>query len=105
MTVGYVTCGSAGALSPSSPKGANRIPSFSCSPPSGTVVGVVFCFPQVPFPPVIPPAVIESSPPSGTGGLDAALRGLDAALRGLDAALGGLDAALRRLDAALRRFY
>ena len=104
MTVGYVTCGSAGALSPSSPKGANRIPSFSCSPPSGTVVCVVFCFPQVPFPPVIspaviessppsgtvvcvvfcfpqvpfpsviPPAVIESSPPSGTGGLDAALR-------------------------------
>ena len=111
MTVGNGTCGSAGALSPSSPKGANRIPSFSCSPPSGTgecvvfcfpqvpfpsvippaviessppsrtVVGVVFCFPQVPFPPVIPPAVIESSPPSGTGGLDAALRRLDAALR------------------------
>ena len=68
MTVGYVTCGSAGALSPSSPKGANRIPSFSCSPPSGTVVGVVFCFPQVPFPPVIPPAVIGSSPPLGTEG-------------------------------------
>ena len=117
MTVGYVTCGSAGALSPASPKGANRIPSFSCSPPSGTVVGVVFCFPQVPFPPVIPPAVIESSPPSGTvvgvvfcfpqvpfpsvippaviessppsgtGGLDAALRRLDAALRRLDATL------------------
>ncbi len=64
---------------------------FYCSPPSGTVVGVVFCFPQVPFPPVIPPAVIGSSPPSGTGGLDAALR--------------RLDAALRRLDAALRRFY
>ena len=61
------------------------------SPPSGTVVCVVFCFPQVPFPPVIPPAVIGSSPPSGTGGLDAALRGLDAVLRGL--------------DAALRRFY
>ena len=76
---------------------------FYCSPPSGTVVCVVFCFPQVPFPPVIPPAVIGSSPPSGTGGLDAALRGLDAALRGLDAALRGLDAALRRLDAALRR--
>ena len=78
---------------------------FYCSPPSGTVVCVVFCFPQVPFPPVIPPAVIGSSPPSGTGGLDAALRGLDAALRGLDAALRRLDAALRRLDAALRRFY
>ena len=81
MTVGHVTCGSAGTLSPSSPKGANRIPSFSCSPPSGTVVCVVFCFPQVPFPPVIPPAVIGSSPPSGTVGLDAALRGLDAALQ------------------------
>ncbi len=66
MTVGHVTCGFAVALSPSSPKGANRIPSFSCSPPSGTVVCVVFCFPQVPFPPVIPPAVIGSSPPSGT---------------------------------------
>ena len=87
MTEGNGTCGSAGALSPSSPKGANRIPSFSCSPPSGTGVGVVFCFPQVPFPPVIPPAVIESSPPSGTGGLDAALRRLDAAFRRLDAAL------------------
>ena len=70
MTVGHVTCGSAGALSSSSPKGANRIPSFSCSPPSGTVVGVVFCFPQVPFPSVIPPAVIESSPPSGTSETD-----------------------------------
>ena len=66
MTVGHVTCGFAVALSPSSPKGANRIPSFSCSPPSGTVVCVVFCFPQVPFPSVIPPAVIGSSPPSGT---------------------------------------
>ena len=66
MTVGHVTCGPAGALTPSSPKGANHIPSFYCSPPSGTVVCVVFCFPQVPFPPVIPPAVIESSPPSGT---------------------------------------
>ena len=41
---------------------------FYCSPPSGTVVCVVFCFPQVPFPSVIPPAVIGSSPPSGTEG-------------------------------------
>ena len=65
MTVGHVTCGSAGALSPSSPKGANRIPSFSCSPPSGTVVGVVFCFPQVPFPPVIQPRLLRVRPLRG----------------------------------------
>ena len=121
MTVGYVTCGSAGALSPSSPKGANRIPSFSCSPPSGTVVCVVFCFPQVPFPPVIPPAVIESSPPSGTvvcvvfcfpqvpfpSVIPPAVieSSPPSGTGGLDAALRRLDAALRRLDAALRRFY
>ena len=50
MTVGHVTCGPAGALTPSSPKGANHIPSFSCSPPSGTLVdGVLLSAGSIPF--------------------------------------------------------
>ena len=49
MTVGHVTCGPAGALTPSSPKGANHIPSFSCSLPSGTLVdGVLLSAGSIP---------------------------------------------------------
>ena len=36
--------------------------------PSGDAWRECDCYPQVPFPSVIPPAVIESWPPSGTGG-------------------------------------
>ena len=50
MTVGHVTCGPAGALTPSSPKGANRIPFFFCSPPSGTsVCGFLLSAGSIPF--------------------------------------------------------
>ena len=47
-----------------SPKGANHIQSCYCSPPSGTVRECV-SYPQVPFPSVIPPAVIHIRPLRG----------------------------------------
>ena len=51
----------------SSPKGANLIQSCFCSPPSGTI-GESIYYPQVPFPSVIPPAVIHIRPLRGTVG-------------------------------------
>ena len=48
----------------SSPKGANNIHSCSCSPPSGTIRECIR-YPQVPFPSVIPPAVIHIRPLRG----------------------------------------
>ena len=47
-----------------SPKGANHIQSCFCSPPSGTI-GECVSYPQVPFPTVIPPAVIHIRPLRG----------------------------------------
>ena len=47
-----------------SPKGANHIQSCSCSPPSGTIRECIR-YPQVPFPTVIPPAVIHIRPLRG----------------------------------------
>ena len=44
-----------------SPKGANNAQLSSCSPPLGTM-GESIRYPQVPFPSVIPPAVIHIRP-------------------------------------------
>ena len=49
----------------SSPKGANHIQSCSCSPPLGTIEREYVSYPQVPWPLVIPPAVIHIRPLRG----------------------------------------
>ena len=61
MTEGHGTCGQPIVREKASPKGANNTQLSSCSPPMGTI-GESIRYPQVPFPPVIPPAVIHIRP-------------------------------------------
>ena len=61
MTEGHGTCGQPIVREKASPKGANNAQLSSCSPPLGTM-GESIRYPQVPFPSVIPPAVIHIRP-------------------------------------------